>query len=151
MTELKISEELFRRIAAHAERTYPEECCGMMLGKEMSGGRIVREVVDIDNVQDENRRRRFLISPEQYRNAERQAEERKLDLLGFYHSHPDHPAAPSAFDTEHAFPWFSYVIVSVARGVAGDATAWVLGETRLKFEDQPLLVQPDTERVASLK
>jgi proteasome lid subunit RPN8/RPN11 len=151
MTEVKITEELFRQIALHAEGTYPEECCGMILGNEGSGQRLVREIIAIDNVQDENRRRRFLISPEQYRAAERQAAERGLDLLGFYHSHPDHPAAPSAFDTEHALPWFTYLIISVIKGEAEHATAWVLEEDRGRFTGQRLDIDSRWERVASMK
>ena len=140
MIGVKIPGELFGKIAAHAERTYPEECCGVMLGREAGGERVVQELVEIDNRQDTNRRRRFLITPQQYRDAEGQAAEKNLDLLGFYHSHPDHPAAPSAFDTEHALPWFTYVIVSVAHGHASNTTAWVLEEDRGRFAALPLAI-----------
>lgn len=151
MRSVKIPGVLFQHIAVHGERTYPEECCGVMLGRQIGDEREVRETIEIDNTQDANRRRRFLISPEQYRKAERQAAERNLDLLGFYHSHPDHPAAPSAFDTEHALPWFTYVIVSVAKGKADRATAWVLEEDRARFAEQPLTIQAAAERVSSVK
>ena len=137
---MKISEELLRRISAHGETTYPEECCGLLLGLVRQDDQVVQEAIDIDNRQDANRRRRFLITPGQYREAERTADRLGMTLLGFYHSHPDHPAAPSAFDTEHALPWFTYVIVSVSKGTAGEATAWQLREDRSRFEQLPLVV-----------
>ena len=151
MTSMSISETLFRRIAGHAGRTYPEECCGVLLGTEIGGGRFVHEILEIDNSQDANRRRRFLISPAQYRDAERQAEERRQTLLGFYHSHPDHPAIPSAFDTEHALPWFTYMIVSVAGGKAGHASAWMLEEDRRRFAEQPLAIDTRPQRPSNVK
>jgi proteasome lid subunit RPN8/RPN11 len=149
MNAAKIPDSLYQRIAAHAERTYPEECCGVMLGSDTGGERMVQDTIEIDNSQDANRRRRFLVSPEQYRNAEQQAGERHLELLGFYHSHPDHPAVPSAFDTEHALPWFTYVIVSVAGGTAARATAWVLEEDRARFAEQTLEIQARAQRVST--
>ncbi len=151
MSSMRIPDGVFQQIAAHAERTYPEECCGLMLGKEAGDERMVHEAVELDNSQDANRRRRFLVSPEQYRKAERFAAERDLELLGFYHSHPDHPAVPSAFDTEHALPWFTYVIVSVAKGKADRATAWLLEEDRVRFAEQPLSTRAFAERVSNLK
>ena len=141
MNPLKIPDSLMQQIAAHGERTYPEECCGVMLGREIGGERLVEEVSEIDNTQENNRQRRFLVTAAQYRNAERHASEQKKELLGFYHSHPDHPAIPSAFDTEHALPWFSYVIVSVEKGKPGRATSWVLMEDRTRFLEQPLMYQ----------
>jgi proteasome lid subunit RPN8/RPN11 len=151
MTALKIPSGVFQQIASHGERTYPEECCGVMLGEQSEEGRTVRETIEIDNSQDANRRRRFLITPEQYRMAERQAAARNLDLLGFYHSHPDHPAEPSAFDTEHALPWFSYVIVSVVKGKANRATSWILEENRTRFAGQQLIQGGVVERVSNAK
>jgi proteasome lid subunit RPN8/RPN11 len=152
MTGMTIPDEVFRQIAQHGERSYPEECCGVMLGKETGSDRIVHEVIEIDNTQESNRQRRFLITSAQYRKAEQQAAERQLDLLGFYHSHPDHPAAPSAFDTEHALPWFTYVIVSIVKGKADRATAWVLEESRARFAEQSLHVESGHPlRVSALK
>lgn len=80
------------------------------------------------------------MTPNQYLQAERTAKEYKLELLGFYHSHPDHPAAPSEFDREHALPWFTYVIVSIRQAMARGMTAWELNEMR-RFEEQQLLVE----------
>lgn len=151
MSSIRIPDDLFRRIAAHGEQTYPEECCGVMLGAELAGERVVQETIEIDNSQDENRRRRFLITPDQYRKAERQAAKRNMELLGFYHSHPDHPAAPSAFDTDHAFPWFTYVIVSILKGKADRVTAWVLEEDRARFAEQALVIGARAEQISTLK
>jgi len=139
---MKISGEALGLINAHGERDYPEECCGMLLGSQREGVRVIEEVVEIDNSQGENRRRRFLITPRQYIEAEKTAALRNRELLGFYHSHPDHPALPSSFDTEHALPWFIYVIVSVQQRQAAAITAWVLSETRSQFEEVPLDVEP---------
>ena len=136
---VKLSDDIIRRIAQHGENSYPEECCGILLGRENEGIQAVRDVIAIDNSQDENRRRRFLITAEQYREAEKSASEKGMDLLGFYHSHPDHPPVPSTFDTEHALPWFTYIIVSVRSGKAGDTKAWLLNDDRKKFNERPLL------------
>ena len=134
---IRISADALRLVQAHAERDYPEECCGMMLGTDRPGGlRVIQEVLPIENVQEDNRRRRFLITPGQYLEAERAAAGRGLSLLGFYHSHPDHPARPSAFDTEHALPWFSYVIAAVAGGRLERLTAWELREDRTAFRER---------------
>jgi proteasome lid subunit RPN8/RPN11 len=137
---IQLSEALMRVIEDHAEVTYPEECCGVLLGVSHEGNHEVREILEIDNSQDKNRRRRFLISPEQYRDAERAAAGRQLELLGFYHSHPDHPAIPSQFDTDHALPWFTYVIVAVEGGHAVAFTAWLLQQDRKQFEVRPVSV-----------
>jgi proteasome lid subunit RPN8/RPN11 len=139
---IHLADELGRSIQEHAERAYPEECCGVLLGTAAAGSRDVREILAIDNSQDHNRHRRFLVTPEQYRAAERAAGEKSLEILGFYHSHPDHPAVPSAFDTEHALPWFVYVIVRVEGGRATDVTAWMLEEDRRRFAPRSIHPAP---------
>ena len=141
---IRLSEKIVDEIESHGEQAYPEECCGMMLGYNENGFQSIEEVIKIDNSQDENRRRRFFITPEQYRFAEQLARKWNMDLLGFYHSHPDHPAAPSAFDTDHALPWFTYVIVSVDLRKAAAMTAWVLNEERTQFVEQMILVEPSS-------
>ncbi len=129
-------------IHTHGEQAYPEECCGMLLGTQENGEYVVEEVVEIENRQGENRRRRFLITPAQYRDAERTAALRNRTLLGFYHSHPDHPAIPSQFDTDHALPWFVYVIVSVQKGKAANVSAWVLEEQQRRFTEASVIGGP---------
>jgi proteasome lid subunit RPN8/RPN11 len=139
---IRISKKIIAEIEYHAEQTYPEECCGMMLGFSKNSIHFIEEVIKIDNSQDENRRRRFFITPEQYRQTEQLARELKMELLGFYHSHPDHPAAPSVFDTDHALPWFTYIIVSVGQGKAAAMTAWLLNEKRTQFNERIIIVDP---------
>jgi proteasome lid subunit RPN8/RPN11 len=141
MMMIRMSELLARQIEQHGKKTYPEECCGMMLGVRANDGQIVESIVEIDNSQGENRKRRFFITPLQYLQAERTAQEKNLELLGFYHSHPDHPALPSAFDTEHALPWFTYIIVSISEGKAKSMTAWLLNEDRSRFVEKTISME----------
>ncbi len=137
MTMLKLAGRAHLRITRHGERTYPEECCGVLLGREEADVRTVDDVVEINNSVDSNRGRRFLIMPDDYREAEETARKRGLELLGFYHSHPDHPAEPSRYDLDHAMPWFSYVITSVERGAATAIRSWVLLDERTGFREEP--------------
>jgi proteasome lid subunit RPN8/RPN11 len=142
---LLLAKKLEQQIRDHGAKDYPNECCGAMLGKDEDVS--VREVValfPLINRRDDSPRNRFSITPQDFRDAERAAAERGLDLLGWYHSHPDHPARPSEFDREHAWPWYSYIIVSVDGGVPKDLTSWQLEDDRSKF--QPEEVVP--ERVA---
>lgn len=138
---VRISKELARRIEEHGRQTYPEECCGILLGSSEGDERVVRDVAELDNRQEENRRSRFLVTPKQYLQAERTAGEKGMQLLGFYHSHPDHPAIPSEFDREHALPWFTYIVLSVAHGEARVLTAWLLSESRDRFIETALSVE----------
>jgi proteasome lid subunit RPN8/RPN11 len=127
-------------IRAHGEEAYPEECCGAMLGRDRDDG--VREIVEIlriGNTKDENRTRRYLIDPKDLLAAEKTARGKKLDVLGIYHSHPDHPSRPSEFDREHAMPFWSYVIVAVAKGKAELLTSWQLSEDRQVFSEEPVV------------
>jgi proteasome lid subunit RPN8/RPN11 len=121
-------------IREHGAGTYPDECCGALLGRD----RQVVAIFALPNTTEEGPRRRFLVRPEDYREAERRATEIGADLLGFYHSHPDHPARPSAYDLEHAWPSFSYVIVSVRAGVPVDMTSWLLSDDRSGFDPEDL-------------
>jgi proteasome lid subunit RPN8/RPN11 len=139
---IRLSKIIVDEIEFHAEQTYPEECCGMMLGHSRNESHFIEKVIKIDNSQEVNRRRRFFITPEQYRFAEQLARKWNMELLGFYHSHPDHPAAPSVFDTDHALPWFTYIIVSVEHGKAAAMTAWLLQEERSQFQERIIMVEP---------
>ena len=117
-------------IRRHGEETYPHECCGALVG---SGNR-VDHAVALPNTTEEGPRRRFLVRPSDYRLAEARATELGGELLGFYHSHPDHPARPSQFDLDHAWPTFAYIIVAVASGASRQMTVWFLKEDRSSFE-----------------
>jgi proteasome lid subunit RPN8/RPN11 len=121
-------------IRRHGEETYPHECCGALVGH----GDRVTATVPLPNTTEEGPRRRFLVRPTDYQMAERRATELGGDLLGFYHSHPDHPARPSQYDLDHAWPFFSYVIVSVKAGVPEDMTSWRLQEDRSAFDQENL-------------
>ncbi|MEM6731331.1 MAG: M67 family metallopeptidase, partial [Myxococcota bacterium] len=120
--------------------TFPEECCGAMLGRDRDDGvREVVEILEIDNTKDENRERRFLIDPREVLGAEKSAREKGLDVVGIYHSHPNHPSLPSDFDRDHAMPFWSYVIVSCMDGKAATMQSWTLREDRTQFDEEELI------------
>jgi proteasome lid subunit RPN8/RPN11 len=119
-------------IRAHGRRAFPHECCGALLGRD----EVVQEAFALPNTTEEGPRRRFLVRPDDYRAAEKRARETGLELLGFYHSHPDHPARPSQYDLDHAWPSFSYVIVSVMAGEDKTLTSWRLKADRSAFDEE---------------
>jgi proteasome lid subunit RPN8/RPN11 len=131
---LTITSEVNAAIRLHGQETYPHECCGALVGRAGA----VTAVVALPNTTDEGPRRRFMVRPSDYQLAERRASELGGELLGFYHSHPDHPARPSQYDLDHAWPTFAYIIVAVAEGVANDMTVWYLQEDRSRFEEGSL-------------
>lgn len=125
-------------IRRHAQEAYGEECCGVLFGRREGPRAEVEAVSPLPNSRDGERHRRFFITAADYRRAEAEAEGRRLELLGFYHSHPDHPSRPSAFDLEHAWPWFSYVIVSVGKDGAREARSFVMKADRSAFVEEQL-------------
>jgi proteasome lid subunit RPN8/RPN11 len=125
-------------IRAHAERSYPEECCGLLLGHDGPAGAAVAAIRPAENSRSDRRENRFEILPETVLAVHREARQRGLAVIGTYHSHPDHPAAPSEFDREHAWPGLSYLIVSVRRGAAGEAKSWRLRDDRAVFDGEPV-------------
>jgi len=131
---LLLNSQVDAAIRAHGAETYPNECCGALIGRDG----VVTETLALPNTTEEGPRRRFMVRPQDYREAERRAGELGGELLGFYHSHPDHPARPSQYDLDHAWPFFSYVIVSVREGVSGDMTSWRLREDRSVFDQEHL-------------
>jgi proteasome lid subunit RPN8/RPN11 len=136
---LTISPDVDAAIRQHGQETYPHECCGALVGRDG----VVNAIVALPNTTDEGPRRRFMVRPSDYQLAERRATEVGGDLLGFYHSHPDHPARPSQYDLDHAWPTFAYIIVAVAgdgaaNAKAGDMTVWFLQEDRSRFEEGSL-------------
>jgi proteasome lid subunit RPN8/RPN11 len=148
---IEIPETVLEAIQGHGRDSYPEECCGGLLGVLSNEAvRIVR-AERIPNASREMRERRFAVDPRDYLRLERRADDLGLSLVGFYHSHPDHPAAPSEYDREHAFPFLHYVILSVERGRPGEATSWVLSEDRGVFEREELMVaESETEARAEV-
>ncbi|OGF13075.1 MAG: hypothetical protein A2W00_12145 [Candidatus Eisenbacteria bacterium RBG_16_71_46] len=144
---MRLPAEVARAVREHLSRAYPEEGCGVLLGRESEVGREVVRAIMISNRNRDSRGNRYLIAPEEFLRAERQGREAGLDVVGFYHSHPDHPALPSAFDLEHAWPYYCYVIVSVERGAAGGLTSWRLRDDRSRFDSEPveLLQRPSPD------
>jgi proteasome lid subunit RPN8/RPN11 len=136
--KLAVREEMMRRIHAHGAETYPHECCGALLGRDGDAGREVTDLMPLANQRNDSPRNRFEITPEDFRLAEKTAREKRLELIGWYHSHPDHPARPSEFDREHAWPWYSYIIVSVQKGVARDTTSWRLQDDRTAYDPEEI-------------
>jgi proteasome lid subunit RPN8/RPN11 len=136
---LRVPSDVLSTIRGHAAGAYPDECCGALIGRE-SGP--VAEAFELSNTTDLERRRRFLIGPEDYRAAEARAAASGGELLGFYHSHPDHPAVPSAFDLEHAWPNMRYMIVSVRAGRPEEARSWRLRADRSGFDEDTVVVEP---------
>lgn len=135
-------------IREHAERTYPEECCGVLIGR--ADGELLRiELVrEIANVHEDERRRRFLLDPRQHLAAQKEARARGLAVIGVYHSHPDHPATPSEHDRLHAWPNLRYLIVAVEHGAAGELTAWILADDSSAMLPEPLTDEPRRDQSA---
>ena len=131
---IRLSAEVDAAIRAHGAETYPNECCGALIGRDG----IVTDTLALPNTTEDGPRRRFKVRPQDYRAAEGRAGQLGAELLGFYHSHPDHPAKPSQTDLDYAWPFFSYVIVSVLEGVSGDMTSWRLREDRSAFDQENL-------------
>jgi proteasome lid subunit RPN8/RPN11 len=138
---IRLSNAHHDAIARHGEADFPHECCGLLIGAfDQAGVKSVSELRPISNSREDGaKHNRFLITPEDLMRAERQARALKLDVLGFYHSHPDCPAIPSQFDLDHAWPVYSYVIVSVRQGRAAELTSWELAEDRSKFLPEQIL------------
>jgi proteasome lid subunit RPN8/RPN11 len=135
-----INKELIEQIEAHGERTYPNECGGMLIGNFAADGKkSVVELLPMENAMAESEQHnRVLITPQDVLRAERFARGKKLDVVGYYHSHPDHPAIPSQFDLDHALPVWSYIIVSVLQGKAADVRSWQMENDRSKFNEEEM-------------
>jgi proteasome lid subunit RPN8/RPN11 len=132
-----IAQSVADEIREHAAETYPNECCGALFGSE----RAIKTMLRLPNQTAEGPRNRFLVLPADYRAAEERASEINLALIGFYHSHPDHPARPSRYDLDHAWPFFVYVIVTVRNGEARDMTSWRLRDDRSAFDADVLRIE----------
>jgi len=137
---IKCTKEIEKSIREFGEQEYPNECCGLLFGKINSdNSKEITEILPISNAQnEENRYNRFLITPKDMIKGELYARKHNVDIIGFYHSHPDHPAKPSQFDLEHAWPVYSYIITSVINGKADVMTSWLLSSDRAKFENEEI-------------
>ena len=148
---LSISHELAERIRQHGVETFPHECCGALLGRDEAFAdspaqgdepeREVRELFPLINRRDDSPRNRFAVTAEDVLAAEKAARQHGLDVVGWYHSHPDHPARPSQFDREHAWPWYSYIIVSVMSGKPAEMTSWRLNDDREDYSPERIAIR----------
>ena len=151
---LKMSAEIAQKIREHGARGYPNECCGALLGRDAdetsaatTGGDVLlpaREIFalfPLVNRRDDSPRNRFSVTAVDVRDSEKAAREKGLDVVGWYHSHPDHPARPSQYDREHAWPWYSYIIVSVANGQPQEMTSWRLSDDRSEYACEEIAIR----------
>jgi len=130
-------------IRSEARRSYPHEGCGALLGRAPDA---VSETLALANQEADSPRTRFVVSPRDYLAAEQQADTRGLMLLGFWHSHPDHPARPSATDREYAWPGLLTMVIAVDRGEPGELTAWDVPDSAEPFRRRPLRVDADAQK-----
>lgn len=138
---ITIAEEQLGEIRAHGVRDYPYECCGLLLGRYGPNGKVVKETYPISNAREESaKRNRFLIEPAELMRGEKYATGKDLEVVGFYHSHPDSAAVPSQYDLEHAWPTYSYIIVSTTAENANDLFSWEQEADRSKFMQEEVRV-----------
>ena len=148
MSRLVITPQDLEAIGRHGEATFPEECCGFLIGRSLSGGAgdaggdggetttVVERLIPVANERADSRHNRYVIEPETVLAAHKEARAAGADVVGYYHSHPDHPSRPSDFDREHAWPGLSYLIVSVQQGRAADSRCWRLADDRDRFDEE---------------
>ncbi len=136
---LTISRELLQSIHKHGEDAFPEEGAGFLLGEDGGSGRQVTELLPLSNSREDTaRHNRYLLTAKDMLYGEKEAQKRGLDVVGVFHSHPDHPNQPSEFDREWALPWFSYIITSVTQGKAVESRSWRLEEDRSGFQEEKI-------------
>jgi proteasome lid subunit RPN8/RPN11 len=138
---INLPAQQWQEIIAHGERDYPYECCGLLLGNfAEGGGKACFETYPISNAREEEaKRNRFLIRPEELLRGEKFAAGKGLEVVGFYHSHPDHPAVPSQYDLDHAWPLYSYIVVSIKSGQGEDLRSWEMQSDRSRFDEEEIL------------
>ncbi|MGH9406620.1 MAG: M67 family metallopeptidase [Terriglobia bacterium] len=151
---LRIGRPELEAMLAHAAQEYPNECCGLLLGTAEEEVKDVQstkpllnlrrdsgrayDLLPLGSPERESERNRFLIDPEDWRRADREARTLGIEIIGIYHSHPDHPARPSQYDLDHAIPWYSYVIIAVESGRPARRTSWILRGDRAQFDEEQL-------------
>jgi proteasome lid subunit RPN8/RPN11 len=135
---LRLREALADEIRRQGEMAYPAECCGVLAGRAGELKEVVRLVAMPNRRTDDPHR--YLIAPDDLRKETAELRAAELEVVGYYHSHPDHPAVPSPFDTEHAWPWYSYIIVRVDLGRGAELASWVLDEDRSTMHRESLEV-----------
>jgi proteasome lid subunit RPN8/RPN11 len=138
---IKVKIEHLAQIKQHGEQTYPHECCGFLLGERDGATNYLREVYPAENERKDSRHNRYLITPQQSKRADSYARSRQLGVIGYYHSHPDHPAAPSGYDLDHScWPGESYIIVSIENGKAAALNSFTKPDYT-RFEQEEIVVE----------
>ncbi len=144
--ELILSREQLAQIARHSERSYPNEGCGILLGSIEGGRKVVADVLPTENAGEQQaQHNRYLIPPEELLQGELLAEQRGLEVIGYFHSHPDHAASPSETDREQAWPRYSYLITSVQEGKATETRCWQFREDGTGFDQETLVLKDSTQ------
>ena len=142
---LKIQNTVLREVFNHAESTYPNECCGLLIGAMNGDTRTVHVSRRCKNLNTERAHDRYEMDPLDQLRAESEFRDTAYEIVGFYHSHPDHPSRPSQTDTNAAHSFYSYVIVSVQKGIVASVNSWVLNETERKFYEEPLVEEGEVK------
>ncbi|MCU1261983.1 MAG: Mov34/MPN/PAD family protein [Bryobacterales bacterium] len=135
---IEIELQPWQQMTAHAEATYPNECCGAMLGSTDENGKTVTVALALDNASTGSQRARYELRPEDLLKADREARSRKLELIGIYHSHPDCDAYFSETDLKNSCPWYSFVVLSVQRGRFDHANCWLPDAEQTHAEKEEL-------------
>ena len=140
---LKLTRKIEEEIRQAGAKAYPNECCGIMCGSGEGDDHAVKSLRPIVNAREDGEQyHRFLITAEDMMQAELEARRLGLEIVGFYHSHPDHPAKPSDYDRDHALPFYSYIILRVAEGRPELMTSWRLRISREAFDSEPFEIEP---------
>lgn len=142
---LTISNVLLAQVHAHLEAGYPNEACGILLGDVDADAKVVKDLALVANAWEaesecEGLRNRYLITPEDVARADRQAARQGMDIIGFFHSHPDCPARPSGTDREFAWPTIAFMIISVVQGKAITTNSWILRDDRSQFDEETITI-----------
>ena len=141
---IKLANEHLDQIRKHGEKTYPYECCGFLMGSREGDTNIIAEVYAAENERQDSQETRYLITPEQSKRADDYARSRGFGVIGYYHSHPDHPAAPSGYDLDHScWPGESYIIVAIEKGKSAALNSFTKPDYD-KFEQEEIIVEGDS-------
>ena len=148
---LKVPRQDYDALRRHGEQTYPHACCGILLGRfDDDGTRVVTSTARCGNTRTDSAHNRYNIDPRELVRIQREGRERGEDIVGFYHSHPDHPARPSQFDQEHAWPWYTYLVMSVTASGAPAVGAFELEPDTATFREVLLSVPEPTPQTAAV-
>jgi len=142
---LRLSRPAISLVETECRERYPQEACGALVGRVEEGGRRVIRAFPARNERRREREKRYRLGPEQVLEIEEVARREGLEIVGFFHSHPDHPARPSEYDRAHAWPWYSYLIVPVSGGEPGEARCWRLRDDRSSFDEEEILIEEEVK------